>query len=143
MKRLLLLISVFCFLSFPTWEGIVPHAAASELRHQFTNPNFGGNPFNAQPLLNSAVLQNDFDGEEEDSRPGVLEDFQTRLDRAIFNRLSREIVAEAFGEDSDLTAGTFDTGDFQIDISEDTDGVTIGIVDKLTGDSTTVQVPFF
>ncbi len=141
MKCFFILLSLI--FSFFTWDGNVHQSAASELRHTFTNPNFGGNPFNGQPLLNSAVLQNDFDGEEDDSRPGVLEDFQTRLDRAIFNRLSREIVAEAFGEDSDLTPGTFDTGDFQIDISEDVDGVTVGIVDKLTGDTTTIQVPFF
>ncbi len=123
-------------------EVFPPHGTASELRHQFTNPNFGGPSFNAQPLLNSATLQNDFEDEAE-GRPGVLEDFQTRLDRAIFSRLSREIVAEVFGEESDLSEGTFDSGNFQIEISEDAEGVTIGIVDKLTGDTTTVQVPFF
>ena len=70
-------------------------------------------------------------------------DFQNRLDRAILNRLSREIVAEAFGEESDLSAGTFDTGNFEVEITEDLDGVTIGIVDALTGDTTTIQVPYF
>ncbi|MCA9472571.1 MAG: curli assembly protein CsgF [Nitrospirales bacterium] len=115
---------------------------ASELRHQFINPNFGGNPFNAQPLLNSAVLQNSFE-EAETSDTTVLGDFQSRLDRAILNRLSREVVAEVFGEESDLQAGTFNTGNFEVEISEDVDGVTIGIVDTLTGDTTQIQVPFF
>ncbi len=115
---------------------------ASELQHQFINPNFGGSSFNAQPLLNSAVLQNDFEGSQEDEA-SALEDFQDRLDRAILNRLSREIVDKAFGEDSDLTAGTFSTGNFEIEIKEGVDGVTIGVVDAVTGDTTTVQVPFF
>ncbi len=115
---------------------------ASDLRHQFINPNFGGPSFNAQPLMNSAVLQNDFEGSQEDEA-SALEDFQNRLDRAILNRLSREIVAKAFGEDSDLTAGTFSTGNFEIEITEDVDGVTIGVVDAVTGDTTTVEVPFF
>ncbi|WP_447970656.1 curli assembly protein CsgF [Nitrospira sp. M1] len=115
---------------------------ASELRHQFTNPNFGGNPFNAQPLLNSAVLQNNFENTETNDA-STLEDFQSRLDRAILNRLSREVVAEVFGEESDLSAGSFNTGNFEVQISEDLDGVTIGIVDTLTGDATNIQVPFF
>ena len=106
MKRLLLLISVFCSMSIFTWGNCIPQASASELRHQFINPNFGGNPFNGQPLLNSAVLQNDFaDSQNQGNDTGQLEDFQNRLDRAVLNRLSREIVAEAFGEDSDLSAG--------------------------------------
>jgi len=115
---------------------------ASELRHQFTNPNFGGNPFNAQPLLNSAVLQNDFENTETNDT-STLEDFQSRLDRAILNRLSREVVAEVFCEESDLSAGSFNTGNFEVQISGDLDGVTIGIVDTLTGDATNIQVPFF
>lgn len=115
---------------------------ASDLRHQFTNPNFGGPSFNAQPLLNSAVLQNDFANAQDDAAT-ALEDFQNRLDRALLNRLSREIVSKAFGEDSDLTAGTFSSGSFEIEITEDLDGVTIGVVDSVTGDSTTVEVPFF
>ncbi|GJL55885.1 MAG: curli production assembly protein CsgF [Nitrospirales bacterium] len=123
-----------------TWIGAP--VMASELRHQFVNPNFGGNPFNAQPLLNSAVLQNDFEGGETNDTT-VLQDFQSRLDRAILNRLSREVVAEVFGEDSDLSTGSFSTGNFDVQISEDVDGVAIGIVDTLTGDTTNIQVPFF
>ncbi len=120
----------------------VVQSEASDLRHQFINPNFGGSSFNAQPLLNSAVLQNDFANAQEDAAT-ALEDFQNRLDRALLNRLSREIVSKAFGEDSDLTAGTFSTGSFEIEITEDLDGVTIGVVDSVTGDTTTVEVPFF
>ncbi len=115
---------------------------ASELRHQFTNPNFGGPSFNAQPLLNSAALQNDFQ-DDADADATALEDFQNRLDRALLNRLSREIVSKAFGEESDLTAGSFSSGTFDIEITEDLDGITIGVVDSVTGDTTTVQVPFF
>ena len=120
----------------------VIQSEASDLQHQFTNPNFGGPSFNAQPLLNSAVLQNDFANAQEDAAT-ALEDFQNRLDRALLNRLSREIVSKAFGEDSDLTAGSFSSGTFDIEISEDLDGVTIGVVDSVTGDTTTVEVPFF
>lgn len=35
-------------------------AIASELRFNFVNPSFGGNPMNGQWLLNTAAAQNDF-----------------------------------------------------------------------------------
>lgn len=137
-KKSYLFIFVFYFMGI----AYLVQSEASELQHQFTNPNFGGPSFNAQPLLNSAVIQNDFANAQDDAAT-ALEDFQNRLDRALLNRLSREIVAKAFGEDSDLTVGTFSSGSFEIEITEDLDGVTIGVVDSVTGDSTTVEVPFF
>ena len=134
-------------LSLGLFLGGAERVAAAELVHQFINPSFGGSPFNGQPLLNSAILQNQF-GDAAAAAAAFtprspLEDFQSRLDRAILSQLSRQIVDSIFGEEVDVPEGTFDTGDFLIEITEDLDGVTIAILDQVTGDSTTVQVPFF
>jgi curli production assembly/transport component CsgF len=142
--RHLILISSLCMLivglgpSERTW--------ASELVHDFVNPAFGGNPLNGPFLLNTATLQNSFteDGGGLGRPPDdLLGDFEERLNRSILSRLSREIVEDIFGEDGDITTGTFDIGDLTLVVMEDLDGVLISITDTLTGDATTIEIPFF
>ena len=144
MRHLILIISLVTLLvglgpSERTW--------ASELVHDFVNPAFGGNPLNGPFLLNTATLQNSFT--EEDGGlvrlpDDLLGDFEARLNRSILSRLSRQLVEDIFGEDGGgITTGTFDIGDLTLVVEEDLDGVLINITDTLTGDATTIQIPFF
>ena len=116
-------------------------ARASELVYTPINPSFGGNPFNAQWLLDSAMIQDKFE-EEYDIDP--MEDFEERLIRQILYRLSRSIIDEAFGGYGEpFQAGHYEIGDYYFDISTDGVIITVVIVNIVTGDTTTVEVPYY
>jgi curli production assembly/transport component CsgF len=144
LRRMVLLTSL---LALGVGLGSAERGHASELVHEFVNPAFGGNPLNGPFLLNTATLQNSFT--EEDGglvRPpdNLLGDFEERLNRSILSRLSRQLVEDIFGEEGGgITTGTFTIGDLTLEVTEDLDGVSIGITDILTGDATTIQIPFF
>jgi len=110
------------------------------------NPAFGGNPYNYSWLLSSAQAQNDIKDPTTSSLSGnnsdPLSDFAASLNRQILSQLSRQIVAKQFGEDA-LSAGTYILGDYQIEIGDQSSGLSITIIDNKTGSSTTVSVPYF
>ena len=115
-------------------------AAPSELVYTPINPSFGGNPFNGEWLLNQAQAQNRF--EEERREP--LEDFEDMLTRQILYRMASSIVEETFGEYGEaLQPGHYEIGNYHINISTDGVVVTVVIVDIVTGDTTTVEVPYY
>ena len=118
-------------------------APASELVYEPINPSFGGSPFNAQWLLDSAQAQNRF--EEERPERDYLEEFEEMLSRRIFYRMSRYIIDEAFGEygEEEFQPGHYEIGNYYIDITTDGALITVVISDKLSGESTTVEVPYY
>ena len=123
------------------------HSTAQSFVYTPKNPAFGGNTFNYQWMLSSAQAQDTYKAPETSSdRYGYYsdpaKDFAESLNRQILSRLSREIITRQFGEDS-LEEGTYILGDYQIDIGNGTDGVSITIVDVTTGSTTTVSVPNF
>jgi len=116
-------------------------APASELVYTPINPSFGGNPFNGAWLLDSAMTQNKF---EEEYERDLMEDFEERLISQILYRMSRSIIDEAFGEYGEpIEPGHYEIGNYHIDISTDGVIITIVIVDIGTGDTTTVEVPYY
>lgn len=116
-------------------------APASELVYEPINPSFGGSPFNAQWLLDQAQAQNRF---EEEYERDLMEDFEERLISQIFYRMSRMIIDEAFGEYGEpIEPGHYEIGNYHIDISSDEVMITVVIVDITTGDTTTVEVPYY
>lgn len=121
-------------------------ANGQQLTFQFKNPAFGGNPYNYSWLMSSAQAQNPYDDRDETDRfiRDPLADFEQSLQRQILNELSREIVLKRFGENLDLTeAGQFDLGDFLVEIVPGIDGATIRVLNKLTGDESTITIPTF
>ncbi len=121
---------------------LAPSVAAQQLTYQPTNPAFGGSPLNYNWMLQSAQLQNQFK-EEPANRftRDPLADFEQSLQRQILNQLGRELISNRFG-DLDLTKpGTFNLGDFQIEVIPGIDGVSIRIFNLLTGEETIVTVP--
>jgi curli production assembly/transport component CsgF len=126
--------------------------SASELVYTPVNPNFGGSPLNGSWLLNQANAQNSFEDPdaidfslEEES---TVESFQNTLNRLILSQLSGLIVQEVFADvQSDgLSDGinTFSTDGFSITIDA-TSGNTLGvdIVDDISGDSASLEIPYF
>lgn len=134
--RVLSLLSVLALLA------LVPAAAAQQLVYQPTIPAFGGSPLNYSWMLQSAQLQNQFE-EEGTSRfvRDPLADFEQSLQRQILNQLGRELISNRFG-DLDLTQpGTFNLGDFQIEVVPGIDGISVRVFNLLTGEETIVTVP--
>lgn len=120
-------------------------AAAQQFVYTPKNPAFGGSPLNYSWLLSSAQAQNSIeDGSATDRfRRDPLADFEQSLQRQILNQLSRELIFNRFG-DLDLSQpGTFNLGDFQIEIIPGIDGISVRVFNLLTGDETIVTVPNF
>ncbi len=117
-------------------------ASAQQLTYQPKNPAFGGSPLNYGWLVQSATLQNSFQEDNSNRfRRDPLADFQQSLQRQILNQLSRELITNRFG-DLDLTQpGTFNFGDFQLEVIPGLDGISIRIFNLLTGEETTVTIP--
>ena len=112
--------------------------AASELVYTPINPSFGGSPLNAQWLLDSANAQNRFEEEID-----LMEEFEEMLNRQVLLRITRNIITEAFGEEDVFYPGHYEIGNYHIDISTDGVIITVVIVDITTGDTTTVEVPYY
>ncbi len=136
MRVLLLLLALIAL-------GLVPaRASAQQLVYRPINPAFGGNPLNYSWLLSSATVQNEF---EDDALRGLsrdpFEDFRTSLQRQILSQLSREIILDRFG-DLDLSQpGTFNFGDFSIEVVPGLGDVSIRIFNLLTGEESVVTIP--
>lgn len=113
-------------------------ALASELVYTPINPSFGGNPLNAQWLLNSAEAQNRFEEEID-----LMGEFEEMLNRQVLLRVTRNIITEAFGEEDVFYPGHYEIGNYAIDISTDGVVITVVMTDMLTGESTTIVVPYY
>jgi len=140
MKKLL--VYLICGVVCALFLGNINMTPASELVYTPINPSFGGNPFNAQWLLDSAEAQNRFHEEKEER--DWLEYFEDMLTRRLFYTMARIITDEAFGEyGEEFQPGHYEIGNYHIDISADGDLITVVIVDIETGDSTTIEVPYY
>jgi curli production assembly/transport component CsgF len=124
--------------------GFTQFALSQDLVYRPINPAFGGDTFNYQWLLSSAQEQNDYKEKNElsllDDDP--LKQFEQDLNRQILSQLSRRLVTDVFGEEG-LKDGTFSLGGFQIEISNNLDGVHINILNINNGSETSIIVPFF
>ena len=121
-------------------------AYAQDFTYTPKNPAFGGNPYNYSWLMSSAQAQNDIKETTSSTSSTYstdpLKDFSESLNRQILSQLSRQIVAKQFGEDA-LSAGNYVLGDYQIEVGDQADGLSIKIVDNKSGSQTTVSVPYF
>ncbi|GAB2534323.1 curli production assembly/transport component CsgF [Rufibacter soli] len=120
---------------------------AQDFVYEPKNPAFGGNSFNYQWLQSSAQSQDKLK-DPTATTPGSaanqdpLKQFQESLNRQILSQLSRQLVTSQFGDDG-LAPGKYVIGNYQIDVSEGTGGISVVIVDQGTGNQTTVTIPYF
>jgi curli production assembly/transport component CsgF len=140
MKRILTAAAPLIVLAF---LGASP-ARAQEMVYRPLNPAFGGNPMNYQWMLSSAQAQKRQPDATARFQRDPLRDFTEGLQRQVLSALSRELVYNRFGRDLDLTKeGTFDLGDFLVEIVPGLSGVDIRITNVLTGDQSLITVPSF
>jgi curli production assembly/transport component CsgF len=133
-KYFLFLFSGILFLSYV-------QTSAQQLVYTPINPSFGGSPLNGNWLLSYAQLQDLTTDPSTQQQDDPLADFEDNLNRSILNQISRQITESLFGE-TGLTEGQFEFGDFQISITETLDGLNIVIFDIITGNETTIFIPY-
>lgn len=117
-------------------------AAAQQFVYEPVNPNFGGNYLNFSGLMSSAQAQNLYEGQGSSSfQRDPLADFEQSLQRQILSALSRSLVSDRFGGIDFTQEGSFDLGDFMVEVTPGLDGLTITIFNVLTGDESVVTIP--
>lgn len=115
---------------------ISPQSWGGNMVFQFVNPNFGGNPKNGSFLLNEANAQNSYkdpNGYDFDtSTPSPLDNFTSVIQSQLLGNL--------MGNISQGKPGRLVTKDFIVDV-KNTDGrLTMNILDRTTGKSSTIEV---
>ena len=134
--------TTFCFfivILFFTVSNI--ETPAQQLVYTPINPSFGGSPLNGNWLLSYAQLQDLTTDPSAQTEEDPLAAFEDNLNRSILNQISRQITESLFGE-TGLTEGQFEFGDFSINITETLDGLNIVIFDIITGNETTIFIPY-
>ena len=113
---------------------------AQDFVYKPINPAFGGDSYNYSWLLSQAQAQDTYKDPDADKEDDPLETFQEDLNRQILYQLSRKLVDNQFGE-GDLEPGTYDVGDYHIEVTEGSDGLNVSILDVTDGGQTSVTVP--
>ena len=141
MKRLL--VCVFCLLFGVLFLMSGRPANATELIYTPVNPSFGGSPFNGAWLLQSATLQNKFEERRPLREPkSSLERFTEQLEYRVFHQIADRIVKTAFGEDT-LQPGEYVFVNYKVSVTTDANGITTVITEISTGNTTTIQIPYY
>jgi curli production assembly/transport component CsgF len=122
-------------------------ARGQALIYRPVNPSFGGDTFNYNWLMSSAQVQDktkdpqaartSTTGRETDA----LGDFTTSLNRQLLSTLSRQLFSNQFGEDG-IKEGTYQYGDFVVDVTPGTEGLVVRITDGKGGE-TSITVPYY
>lgn len=116
--------------------------SAQQLVYKPINPSFGGDPLNGNWLMSYAQLQDLTEDPSASESSSAIDDFSENLQRSVLNQLSRQITESIYGEGG-LTEGSYEFGDFSITVTEQLDGVNIVIFDIITGNETTIFIPYY
>lgn len=108
---------------------------STELVYTPINPSFGGSPLNGSYLLNKANAQNDHSEGEGDK--DFITRFKESLERNILNTITRGVAS------GEITDGTYDTGDFRIEVASIGGGVVLTITNLVTGEITVIEMPVY
>ncbi len=120
--------------------GVAGTASAQQLRFQFTDPSFGGNPFYSTQLQGVANAQNGYTNPRVTSSSTPAQIFANQLQSRLLSALSDQIVNLIFGA-SPQQSGTISFGGQTIMFSRGLTDVTLNITDTGTGQTTTIVVP--
>lgn len=136
----------FIFFFFICFSLLGTFCNGQDFVYKPVNPAFGGETFNYQWLLSSAQVQNLIEEPENESfsfdRNTSLEDFAENLNRQLLSQISRQLATSQFGE-GNLEEGSYTVGDFQIEVVNTIEGLSITILDTALGEQTQVIIPFF
>lgn len=117
--------------------------SAQELKFEFRNPSFGGNPFNSDHLLATATAQrppqksNGADGTGELTEAQL---FARQIQSRLLSALSSSVVEAITGSDPG-TSGEFTVGDQKISFERTLGEIRLSIFDNSTGETTDIVVP--
>ncbi len=115
---------------------------ADELIYTPVNPAFGGSAINGSWLIKNAEVQNDYD--DPDDQPAAdkssIEIFTDSLERLVLSRLATNAVSQFFDENDGFAAGSYTIGDYEIDITDVDNLLTITTTDTTSGDSTQIVI---
>jgi curli production assembly/transport component CsgF len=115
-------------------------ATASEMKHEFINPSFGGNPFNSSHLLGVANAINPYKDPTAVNSSDPAQQFLRTLQSRLLSAVASQITDLIFGE-SAQDAGLIKFGDQEIAFVRGADGVTLTITNNLDGSITEIVVP--
>lgn len=117
---------------------------SSTMTYKFLIPDFGGDPDYWYGFFNEAEKQNIYHPptKREEQKESELEDFKNRLKYLILSRLASKIADAAFGEE-ELKPGTYEIGNFQVQVKPTGTDIQVILVDTTTGNQTTVEVPMY
>jgi curli production assembly/transport component CsgF len=117
------------------------HGFSQELVYKARNPAFGGDTFNYQWLQSSADSQNLFKDKAtaKDDR-SELERFTENLNSQLLNQVARSLFTQQFGQDG-ISEGNYVFGSLSVEVYQSTGGLTINILDTVTGEQTQVIIP--
>lgn len=114
---------------------LVGTSQATELVYTPINPSFGGSALNGSYLLNKANAQNDHTATSDEK--DFVSRFKESLERNIMNTITRGVAS------GEITDGTYDTGDFRIEIASIGGGVMLTITNLITGEVTVIEMPVY
>ena len=117
-------------------------ALGQELKHQFVNPSFGGNPFNSDHLLGVATAQRPErkQSAEELRQLTEGEQFARQIQSRLLSALSSGLVEAITGADPG-TSGEFAVGDQTISFEKTLTEIRLKITSADTGEVTEIVVP--
>lgn len=137
MKKLLLI--TIAFVALGTTQSF-----GQKFVYRPVNPNFGGDTFNFQFLLQSAQVQNSFTAPTQNNQQNPqsdLDQFTQNLNNQLLSQISRSAFANQFGVNGELEEGTFNFGSLVVEIFPSVNGLVVDILDTATGDQTQIIIP--
>lgn len=119
-------------------------AHAQDFVYEPKNPAFGGgNTFNYSWLLSSAQAQNTIPDPATTgatSAADPLASFTANLNQQVLAQLSSRLIASQFGQGA-IKAGSYNVGNYQIQITPGAAGIAVQVTDTSTGNQTTITIP--
>jgi len=124
--------------------GLPATVGASELRFNFVNPTFGGNPLNSTHLYAGADRQNQYKddggGSSSSASTSTGDLFAKQLESQLYAALAGQITEALFGPDPQDN-GTIVFGTQTITFTRGLTSISIDIFDSATGSTTHIEVP--
>ena len=117
-----------------------PSARADEMRYQFTNPSFGGNPFNSSHLLAVANAQNDNDKPSTASQQSQADQFVRLLQSRLLSALASQVSEAILGENAQ-ESGRIVYGSQTVEWETLLDAIKLTITEADTGAVTVIEIP--
>lgn len=109
----------------------------ADLVYTPVNPSFGGNPLNGPYLLSNAQAQNGYEDPDALTSSGLSQSSAIeQFSRAIESRLLSDLLTNV----EEGTPGRLETSDFIVEVISEDGGLSIYIYDKVTHESTQIDV---